>query len=63
MRHSRVRWRTSSYSAASSNNCVEVADLSGASAVRDTRNRDKATLVFAATEWRAFLAAVKRREL
>ncbi|WP_243742270.1 DUF397 domain-containing protein [Actinorugispora endophytica] len=43
--------------------CVEVADTPGASAVRDTRNRDKATLLFPAAEWRAFLTAAKHDRL
>ncbi|TDQ55051.1 uncharacterized protein DUF397 [Actinorugispora endophytica] len=31
--------------------------------MRDTRNRDKATLLFPAAEWRAFLTAAKHDRL
>ncbi|MDA2805183.1 DUF397 domain-containing protein [Nocardiopsis suaedae] len=53
-------WKKSSYSAATSNNCVEVADAPGASAVRDTKHRDLGALRFGSPEWRAFIDAAKR---
>ncbi|WP_020380443.1 DUF397 domain-containing protein [Nocardiopsis chromatogenes] len=53
-------WKKSSYSAATSNNCVEVADAPGVSAVRDTRHRDLGALFFGSSEWRAFVGAAKR---
>lgn len=53
-------WRRSSYSAPSSNNCVEVAVASGYSAVRDSKNRGLGHLVFPAAEWAAFLIAARR---
>ncbi|TDQ52998.1 DUF397 domain-containing protein [Actinorugispora endophytica] len=56
-------WRTSSYTNPSSNNCVEVADASGASAVRDTQNRHLGALLFGSAEWRAFLTAAKNDTL
>lgn len=49
----------STYSQPNNNNCVEVADLTGASAVRDTQNRGSGHLMFPATEWNAFLADLK----
>lgn len=50
-------WRTSSYT--QQQNCVEVADAPGVSAVRDTKNRDRGHLLFASPEWRAFIDSVK----
>lgn len=55
-------WRTSSYSTASSPQCVEVAALPTGSAVRDTRHRDHATLLFDTAEWSHFITAVKQGE-
>ncbi|KOX16698.1 DUF397 domain-containing protein [Nocardiopsis sp. NRRL B-16309] len=55
----RPAFRKSSYSANASD-CVEVADLPGGAAVRDTRHRDLGHLTFADPgEWRAFLAAAR----
>ncbi len=50
-------WRTSSYT--QQQNCVEVADAPGMSAVRDTKNRDAGHLSFESPEWRAFVASVR----
>lgn len=50
-------WRTSSYSGGREN-CVEVADLPGAAAVRDSKHPDATALAFPAAEWRAFVAGV-----
>ncbi|WP_422673561.1 DUF397 domain-containing protein [Bailinhaonella thermotolerans] len=60
-------WRKSSYSGNNGGNCVEVAlvtqaeDATSASliAVRDSKNPHLAPHVFAAAEWRDFLAVVK----
>nr|WP_242422895.1 DUF397 domain-containing protein [Nocardiopsis sp. TSRI0078] len=49
-----VAWFKSSYSAAHGE-CVEVAELGGSSAVRDTRHRELGALTFPGAEWRAFL--------
>lgn len=53
-----MHFRKSSYSG-SGNNCVEVADLPGASAIRDTQNREQGHLLFPGTEWDAFLATAR----
>ncbi|GAB2483004.1 DUF397 domain-containing protein [Nocardiopsis aegyptia] len=56
----RLTFRKSSYSANESA-CVEVADLPGGAAVRDTRYWDLGHLAFAGhAEWWAFLAAARR---
>jgi hypothetical protein len=55
-------WRKSSYSANGAN-CVEVAsNLPGAVAVRDSKDRDGATLVTSQPVWSAFIAGIKRGE-
>jgi hypothetical protein len=50
-------WRTSTYT--QQDNCVEVADAPGASAVRDTKYRDRGHLLFESLEWRRFVDSVK----
>ncbi|AAZ54253.1 hypothetical protein JCM3263A_14990 [Thermobifida fusca] len=52
-----IEWRKSSFS--QNENCVEVADLPGATAVRDTQHRDL-MLLFPSAEWVAFVKAAKR---
>lgn len=49
-------WRKSSRSGGGGNECVEVAFLSGATALRDSKNPDGGTLVLPTTGWRAFLS-------
>ncbi len=39
-------------------NCVEVAMTQGFIAVRDSKNKDKAPLIFNKDEWKAFLGGV-----
>ncbi|MFC7326610.1 DUF397 domain-containing protein [Marinactinospora rubrisoli] len=55
-------FRKSSYSNRSQD-CVEVADLPGGVAVRDSRYPDAGFLVFPAVEMAAFIADVKRERL
>ncbi|MFL1430542.1 MULTISPECIES: DUF397 domain-containing protein [unclassified Nocardiopsis] len=53
-----LRFRKSSYSDRS--NCVEVADLPGAAAVRDSQNPSACYLLLPAVEWAALLSGVRR---
>ncbi len=57
-----IEFRTSSF--CSLGDCVEVGQLpGGAVAVRDTKDRERATsLVFTSEEWTAFVAGVKNGE-
>ena len=52
-------WRKSSYTSSNGGNCVEVASLTGAVAVRDSKNPDGGTLVLSPAAWRALIASVK----
>jgi len=61
---SRAVWRKSSYSNGSGGDCVQVAlGIAEVVAVRDSKNPDGLRLVFSHEEWRAFVAAVRAREL
>lgn len=53
-----VQWRKSSHSG-SGNNCVEVAGMAAAVAVRDSKNPDGGHLVFSAGDWKAFISSIK----
>ncbi|MEO3744306.1 DUF397 domain-containing protein [Plantactinospora sp. B5E13] len=52
-------WRKSSRSGSDAN-CVEVAELPSAVAVRDSKDPDGPVLVFAAGPWAAFVAGTQR---
>ncbi|WP_110049207.1 DUF397 domain-containing protein [Nocardiopsis sp. L17-MgMaSL7] len=52
-------WRKSSYSNGEGGNCVEARATDRGAAVRDTQNRHLGHLNATATEWRAFMAAVR----
>jgi hypothetical protein len=54
-----VSWRKSSYSGGNGGNCIEVADLPGTVAVRDSKDPDGPALLFTPAEWAAFTARVK----
>jgi hypothetical protein len=56
-------WHKSSRSGGNGGDCVEVAgNLPGIVAVRDTKDRDGGTLVFARAGWRAFVEGVRGGE-
>jgi hypothetical protein len=56
-------WRKSTRSDGNGGQCVEVADLpDGGAAVRDSKNRDGAALLFTKDEWAAFVGGVKDGE-
>ncbi|WP_280438003.1 DUF397 domain-containing protein [Nocardia carnea] len=58
---SSVNWFKSSYSTGTKD-CVEIAHLDdGAVGVRDSKNPGAGVLVISPTEWKAFVAATKRR--
>ena len=56
-----LQWRKSSYSG-SGNNCVEVASMAAAVAVRDSKDPDGGHLIFGAGDWEAFIGSIKRGE-
>ncbi len=57
-----VTWHKSSYSNGCGGACVEVADLDGGRAVRDSKNPTGPALVFTAADWVAFTAGVHAGE-
>jgi hypothetical protein len=54
-----LNWRKASYSGNGGGNCVEVGTVPGSVAVRDTTDRDGATLAFTADAWQAFTGLLK----
>ena len=55
-------WRKSSRSGPWTDNCVEVAFVDGAIAVRDSKNPTGPVLVFSASEWDVFVEGAKDGE-
>ncbi|WP_087103392.1 DUF397 domain-containing protein [Nocardiopsis sp. JB363] len=53
-----LHFRKSSYSQPTGN-CVEVADLPGGAAVRDTQDGKNGHLYFSAAEWAALVSSVR----
>jgi hypothetical protein len=58
---SRARWKKSSRSSGNGQ-CVEMADVDGAVAVRDSKDPTGPVLIFTSGEWTAFLAGAKDGE-
>ncbi len=59
---SRAQWTKSTRSGPDSDNCVEVAFVGEAIAVRDSRNPAGPALIFTAAEWDAFVGGAKDGE-
>ena len=59
---SRAQWFKSTRSGPNCDNCVEVAFVEQAIAVRDSKNPAGPALIFAAAEWDAFVGAAKGGE-
>ncbi|MEG3633761.1 DUF397 domain-containing protein [Micromonospora palythoicola] len=57
---SRAEWRTSTRSVGNGN-CVEVATVDGAVAVRDSKDRHGPVLTFPPSAWRAFVVGAPTR--
>jgi hypothetical protein len=55
-------WHKSSRSGPNTDNCVEVAFVDGAIAVRDSKNPDGSVLLFTPEEWDAFVGGAKDGE-
>jgi hypothetical protein len=58
----RAVWQKSSRSGPSCDNCVEVAFVEEAIAVRDSKNPTGPVLIFTADEWDAFVGGAKDGE-
>lgn len=54
-------WRTSTYSTAQGNNCVEIAPLPDAVGVRDTKSRDAGSLAVSRAAWATFISSIAAR--
>jgi hypothetical protein len=54
-----AQWRMSSYSGGNGGTCVEVADLPGLVAVRDSKNPAGPALTFSRADWSAFVAGIR----
>lgn len=59
---SRAEWHKSSRSGPNCDNCVEVAFIGGAIAVRDSKNPTAPALIFTPGEWDAFVGGAKDGE-
>lgn len=57
-----AQWRKSTRSGPWTDNCVEVAFVDGAIAVRDSKNPEQRALIFTTGEWDAFVGGAKDGE-
>jgi hypothetical protein len=60
---STLKWFKSTYSGASTTECVEAAHLLGTTAVRDSKNPGGPMLMFSQASWASFLAGVQHQRL
>jgi Domain of unknown function (DUF397) len=60
---SAVTWHKSSKSSGGGSNCVEIAQLSGTFAIRDSKNRDGGTLFVRGAVFRDLIDSVKQGSL
>ncbi|MFF9570133.1 DUF397 domain-containing protein [Streptomyces sp. NPDC014685] len=58
-----LRWVKSSYSGASTTECVEAARLPRATAVRDSKAPDGPVLMFGNASWAGFLTAIRQQQI
>ncbi|MFF3753529.1 DUF397 domain-containing protein [Streptomyces sp. NPDC002018] len=58
-----VGWRKSSFSSGNQDECLEVADGYADIPVRDSKNPTGPTLHFQPTDWTAFIASLKAKNL
>lgn len=59
---SNAQWRKSSLSGSTGGGCVEVAEVAGQYAIRDSKDPDGPKLVFTPHEWDCFVAGAKLGE-
>lgn len=59
---SRAQWFTSTHGDTDGDNCVEVAFVDEAIAVRDSKNPQGPALIFTAAEWDAFVGGARDGE-
>lgn len=56
----KITWRTSSYTNAGNNNCVEVGPTATAVGVRDTKDRARGHITVSRAAWATFVRNVAR---
>ncbi|MFC4911749.1 DUF397 domain-containing protein [Actinomadura gamaensis] len=56
-----LTWRKSTHSSPQHSDCVELADLGVAIAVRDSKDPEGPKLAIASADWQALTAAIRRR--
>ncbi|HEX5349059.1 MAG TPA: DUF397 domain-containing protein [Pseudonocardiaceae bacterium] len=54
-----LTWYKSTYSSDQGGNCIEVADLEGDRAVRDSKDSARSVLTFTIAQWSAFITGVR----
>ncbi|MGW2177817.1 DUF397 domain-containing protein [Streptomyces sp. NPDC001732] len=58
-----LHWFKSSYSGASTTECVETAHFPQATAVRDSKAPDGPVLMFGSESWAGFLTAIRHQQI